>query len=114
MGKVYLGKNVLVAARERIATVFDRFPRVYVSFSGGKDSTVTLHLVAEEARARGVRFGVLFVGLEAQYAKTIEHVQSMLDDYSDCATPYWICLPLNLRNAGSQFEPQWQCWDPEQ
>src|SRR5690606_25675196 len=24
----------------------------------------------------------------------------------------WVALPLNLRNAVSQFEPQWRCWEP--
>lgn len=38
--KVYREQNVLEAARERIALVFDRFKRVFVSVSGGKDSGV--------------------------------------------------------------------------
>lgn len=43
--KYPLGINVLEAAQQRIAWVFDTFPRIYVSFSGGKDSTVMLHPV---------------------------------------------------------------------
>jgi predicted phosphoadenosine phosphosulfate sulfurtransferase len=107
-----LGCDVLTAARERIARVFEDFPRVCVSFSGGKDSTVMLHLAADEARRRGRTFGVLFVDLEAQYRLTIEHVQALYDAYADLIEPYWIALPLSLRNAVSQFEPQWMCWDP--
>jgi asparagine synthetase B (glutamine-hydrolysing) len=57
MHKRMLGKNVLDAARERVARVFDDFPRVLVSFSGGKDSSVMTHLVAEEAIRRGRKFG---------------------------------------------------------
>ena len=34
-----LGIDVLTAARQRIAYTFDYFEKVYVSFSGGKDST---------------------------------------------------------------------------
>lgn len=112
MGKVYLGQNVLTAARERISYVFDRFPRVYLSFSGGKDSGVMLHLAAEEARRRNRSLGVLFVDLEAQYDLTIQYVHTMMDKYADCIDPYWVCLPLSLRNAVSNFEPQWQCWEP--
>lgn len=48
-----MGVDVLTAARQRIARTFDDFDRVCVSFSAGKDSTVMLHLVAEEARRRG-------------------------------------------------------------
>jgi len=110
-GKKFLGINVLDAARARIAWVFDNIPRVYVSFSGGKDSTVMLHLVAEEARKRNKRFGLLFVDLEGQYRLTIEHVAACYDMYSDIVEPYWVALPIHLRNAVSQFETHWLCWD---
>ncbi|EAA2780639.1 phosphoadenosine phosphosulfate reductase, partial [Salmonella enterica] len=44
--KIPLGTDVLTAARQRIADTFDQFKRICLSFSGGKDSTVMLHLVA--------------------------------------------------------------------
>lgn len=112
MAKHGLGVDVLTAARARIARVFDDFPRIYVSFSGGKDSGVMLHLVMEEAVRRGRKVGLLFVDLEAQYKLTIEYIEAMYDLYADHIEPYWVALPLNLRNAVSQFEPQWQCWQP--
>ena len=107
-----LGIDVLTAARARIAWTLDTFPRVYVSFSGGKDSTVMTHLACEEARRRGRRIGLLFVDLEGQYKLTIDHVAEMLALYADVVEPYWVCLPIRLRNAVSQFEPRWTCWDP--
>lgn len=110
--KIPLGIDVLTAARQRIAYVFDRFPRIYVSFSGGKDSTVMLHLVMDEARSRGRKVGLLFVDLEAQYKITIEHVETCYRMYADAIDPHWVALPLHLRNAVSQFEPQWVCWEP--
>lgn len=111
MPKTRLGMNVLEAARERISWTFDAFERVYLSFSAGKDSTVMLHLVADEARKRGVRFGVLLVDLEGQYRFTIEHAEALLKEYADCIEPYWCCLPISLRNAVSVYEPKWICWD---
>lgn len=111
-GKLPLGIDVLTAAKRRINRVFSDFPRVYVSFSGGKDSGVMLELAANEARRRGRRIGVLFVDLEAQYRLTADYVRAMLDRHADVIDPYWVCLPLNLRNAVSHFEPQWMCWDP--
>jgi predicted phosphoadenosine phosphosulfate sulfurtransferase len=36
----------------------------------------------------------------------------MFDAYSESIEPYWISLPLNLRNAVSMIEPQWTCWEP--
>ncbi|MFY9133941.1 MAG: phosphoadenosine phosphosulfate reductase family protein, partial [Bacillota bacterium] len=113
MAKVPLGINVYDAARQRIAWVFDEFSKVYVSFSGGKDSTVMLHMVMDEAIKRGRKVGVLFIDLEAQYKLTIDHVQEMYDLYAEHIEPYWVALPLNLRNAVSVYEPQWLCWDPD-
>jgi len=107
-----LGIDVLTATKQRISWVFDTFDKIYVSFSGGKDSTVMLHLVMDEAIKRNKKIGVLFVDLEAQYKLTIDHIQSMYDLYADYIEPYWVALPISLRNAVSMFEPKWTCWDP--
>lgn len=111
--KIYLQMNVLEAAQERISYTFDNFTNIYVSFSGGKDSTVMLHLVLAEAKKRGRKVGVLFVDLEGQYRITIEHIEKTLLHYKGHITIYWVCLPLHLRNAVSVFEPFWICWDPD-
>ncbi len=111
--KRQIGLNVLEAAQKRIAWVFDEFPRIYVSFSGGKDSTVMLHLVMDEAIRRGRQVGVLFVDLEGQYKLTIDHIQAMYDLYAEHIEPYWVALPIHLRNAVSQYQPQWICWEPD-
>lgn len=108
-----IGTNVLIAARARIAFTFDNFERVCVSFSGGKDSTVLMHLACAEARVRGRRVAVLFIDWEAQYRATIEHVEAMLDEYADVVDPFWIAVPLRTTNACSQLEPEWTCWAPE-
>jgi len=112
MAKKPLGIDVLMAARARISKVFDDFPRIYLSFSGGKDSAVMMHMVMHEAQVRNRKIGVLFVDLEAQYKLTIDHITEMFDLYADWIEPYWVALPLNLRNAVSQYEPQWMCWEP--
>jgi predicted phosphoadenosine phosphosulfate sulfurtransferase len=105
-------ENVLDAARSRVGAVFDRAPCVYVAFSGGKDSTALLHLVAEEARRRGCRFGLLFIDWEAQLQATIRFVEAMFRRYADVADPYWIAIPLRTTNACSAIEPEWTCWEP--
>ena len=111
--KIPIGVDVLTAARERIAYTFDNFERIYTSFSAGKDSTVMLHLVMEEAIKRGVKVGVMFVDLEAQYKTTIDHARRCFAMYEDHIDPYWVALPLHLRNAVSVYEPFWLCWDPD-
>jgi len=113
MGKHYLTTDVLTASRERVCWTFDTFEKIYVSYSAGKDSTVMLHLVVDEARKRGVRVGVLLVDLEGQYQLTIDHAQAQLEEAADVLDVYWVALPIALRNAVSVFQPKWKCWDPE-
>ena len=52
MAKVGLGKSVLIASQDRISYTFDKFEKIYISLSGGKDSTVMFHLVIAEAIKR--------------------------------------------------------------
>jgi predicted phosphoadenosine phosphosulfate sulfurtransferase len=108
-----LNTDVLTEARSRIAFTFDNFERIYVSFSAGKDSTVMLHLVMEEAKKRNRKVGILLVDLEAQYRRTIDHALACVEMYKEHIELYWVCLPIALRNAVSNFEPKWLCWDPE-
>lgn len=109
--KVYLEISVLDAARQRISKSFDMFERLYISFSGGKDSSVMFHLVAQEARKRNRKIGVLIIDLEAQYRDTIQHIEEMVLMYEDCIDLHWICPELLLRNAVSNYAPRWVCWD---
>lgn len=114
MGRVYKEKNVLEAARERINLTLDNTEKHYVAYSGGKDSTVLLHLVVEEALKRGRKTGVMFIDMEAQYSDTINHAEQLFEDYKDDIDLHWICIPLRLRNALTNYEPQWVCWNEEQ
>lgn len=111
--KRYKTVNVLDAARERVRYVFDHFERVYCSFSGGKDSSVMFHLVMEEAIQRKRTVGVLLIDLEAQYKLTIDHAREMFARYAEHIDLHWVCLPMLLRNAVSNYEPRWCCWEPE-
>jgi predicted phosphoadenosine phosphosulfate sulfurtransferase len=110
--KTYRDQNVLDAARERVVYAFDNFDKISVSFSGGKDSSVMLHLVMAEAIKRGRTVGVLVIDMEAQYTATIEHIRDMAERYADNIDLHWVCVPLTLRNAVTNYEPKWTCWDP--
>ncbi len=111
--KHYIDKSVLEATKERIVNVFDSFENYYISFSGGKDSTVMMHLVMQEAIKRNVKVGVLIIDLEAQYSNTIEHIRNMITMYESHIDLHWFCGELLLRNAVSDFQPKWVCWDEE-
>jgi predicted phosphoadenosine phosphosulfate sulfurtransferase len=111
--KKYLDINVLDAARERVSKVFDDFEKIYISFSGGKDSSVMTHLVMEEAIKRQRKVALLIIDLEAQYSDTIKHVHTMVELYKENIDLHWCCLPLLLRNAVSNFQPRWCCWEED-
>ncbi len=111
--KKYLNITVLQAAKERVSKIFDNFEKYYVSFSGGKDSTVMMHLVMEEAIKRNKKVGILIIDLEAQYKNTIEHIREMIQMYRPYIELHWFCGELLLRNAVSDFQPKWICWDKE-
>lgn len=111
--KQYLDISVLQATQERISTVFDNFEKYYISFSGGKDSTVMTHLVMAEAIKRDKKVGLLIIDLEAQYSHTITHICEMVERYKDHIDLHWFCGELLLRNAVSDFEPKWVCWDED-
>jgi len=111
--KKYNEINVLDASRERIKNIFDGFESIYISFSGGKDSSVMTHLVLEEARKRNRIVGLLIIDLEAQYTDTINHILYMVEEYKDNIDLHWVCVPLLLRNALTNYEPRWICWDED-
>lgn len=107
------GVDVLQAARDRIRYTFDHFEAIYISFSGGKDSSVMFHLVMDEAKRRKRKVGILLIDLEAQYNLTMKHVEDMFALYADHIDVHWVCLPIKLRNSVSNYEPVWCAWDPE-
>ena len=110
-GKRFLDQNVYEAAVSRLHTVFDNFERVCVAFSGGKDSTVLLHLALQVARERKrTPVHAFLLDLEGQYQTTIDHVAQMFSIPD--VKPWWVCLPINLRNASSAIQPYWCAWEP--
>ncbi|WP_061564879.1 DUF3440 domain-containing protein [Heyndrickxia coagulans] len=112
MPKLYTDKDVLSAALERFEIMFNEFDNMYLSVSGGKDSSVMLQLAAHVARKLGKKFSVLYIDLEAQYKATIQHVQELIEETDDVVERfYWCALPLSLRNAVSVIQPKWICWD---
>lgn len=111
--KVYKKESVFQAAQKRISDTFDAVEKIYIAFSGGKDSSVMFHLIMMEAMKRNRKVAVMLIDFEALYSETIRHAQEMFDMYADYIEPHWVCVPMLLRNALTNFEPQWTTWDPE-
>lgn len=112
MPKIYLEKNVLEAAFERLEIIFNNFENVYFSVSAGKDSSVMVQLANIVAKRMNKQFDVLYIDLEGQYKATIDHLNE-LKQLSQIRTFYHIALPLALRNAVSILQPKWICWEEE-
>lgn len=110
--KKYLDKNVYEAAVERFDFIYTHFDKVCVSFSNGKDSGVLLNLAIEAARKHNrLPVNVLYIDMEAQYRHAIDFTHRMFNRPD--VTGWWVCLPIHLRNAVSQFQPHWLCWDQD-
>jgi len=115
MKRVYKDTNVYDAANERLKFVFDNFEKVYVSFSGGKDSGVLLNLVLDYMRSNDIKrkVGVQILDNEANYSYSLEFMRRIIDDNIDLLDVYWCCLPITLPCTVSAYDTEWQCWGEE-
>lgn len=105
-------KNVLDAARERIAFVFDHFEQIICSVSGGKDSTLLAHLTLVEANRRGRQIGLFLLDEEALYQSSVDQVEYLMELFPANTNKIWLQIPFNLTNATSFEQGQLQCWEP--
>lgn len=110
MPKIYTDKDVLTAAFERFEYVFNNFDNVYLSISGGKDSSVMMQIANMVAKKLNKKFDVLHIDLEAWYNATDKHLKE-LKKLSQINKFYHICLEFEEDNAVSQFEPTWITWE---
>lgn len=111
--KKYEKQTVYTAGLERIEYLYKRFDRLSVAFSGGKDSTALLNLTVEVAAKLGkLPVEAVFFDEEAIPPPTIEYVKRVMTR-SDVNLA-WYCLPFKHRNACSNEQPYWYCWNPQE
>ena len=105
-------KNVLAAAQERVAFIFDNFEDIHVSISGGKDSEVLAHLALTEAQRRGRRVSIFFLDEEVVYQSTVDMVTYIMEEMAPGhVIPLWLQMEFNLTNATSLTETQFIPWE---
>jgi len=110
--KKYKDQNVYDAARERIDFIFKNFERVYLSFSGGKDSGVMLNLAIDYIRENKIekKLGIMILDNEANYEYSLEFMHRIISSNLDILDVYWCCLPITLPCTVSAYHTEWQCW----
>ncbi len=112
MRRVYKDINVYDAANNRLKFIFDSFDRIYLSFSGGKDSGIMLNLVLDYMRQNNIteKIGVQILDNEANYSYSLEFMHSIIKNNLDLLDVYWCCLPITLPCTVSSYDINWQCW----
>ena len=112
MKRIYKDKNVYDAAIERLDFIFANFEKVYLSFSGGKDSGVMLNLVLDYIKERGInrKIGVQIMDNEANYEYSLDFMRRIIDSNREYLDVYWCCLPITLPCTVSAYHVDWQCW----
>jgi predicted phosphoadenosine phosphosulfate sulfurtransferase len=113
--KKYLEQNTFEASQERLKFIFDNFERIYLSFSGGKDSGVMLNLTLDYMRANKIdkKLGIMILDNEANYQHSTEFIKEIIDRNIDLLDVFWCCLPITLPCTTSSYMTEWQCWGVE-
>ena len=104
--------NVYNASIERIDYIFKNFDRIYLSFSGGKDSGVMLNLTLQYMRENNIKekMGIMILDNEANYTHSLDFMHKIIRENLDLLDVYWCCLPITLPCTVSSFMTEWQCW----
>jgi predicted phosphoadenosine phosphosulfate sulfurtransferase len=110
--RVYKTQNVYDASNERLKFIFDNFERVYLSFSGGKDSGVMLNLALDYIKKHNIKtkLGIQIMDNEANYEYSMQFMHRMIEANREYLDVYWCCLPITLPCTVSSYEIDWQCW----
>ena len=112
MIRVYKNTDVYTATNERIDFIFNNFERVYLSFSGGKDSGIMLNMVIDYMRRNNIteKIGVQILDNEANYSHSLTFMHTIIRANLDILDVYWCCLPIVLPCSISSYAVDWCCW----
>jgi predicted phosphoadenosine phosphosulfate sulfurtransferase len=111
--KGHIDKTVVQATEDRYHRLYDDFDRVVISFSGGKDSSVALHMAIRVAKQRGeLPVEVVHYDEEIVPYDTVDYVRRQHD--RDEVDMRWLCWPMKFVNGVNLHTPNWTAWNEEQ
>lgn len=115
--RIRSGIDVVTAARRRIVNVFSNGVKVYLSFSGGKDSLVLADMVLDLIREGAVdpkQLTVFFIDEEAIYTSVEAKVLEWRNKFLAVGAAFeWWCLEVKHFSAYNQLmaDESYTCWD---
>lgn len=86
--------SVYDAANKRLKYIFDNYSdeKIFVNFSGGKDSTCVLFLTLLYASQQNRKFNIIFIDQEFENNTTIKFIDNIRNTYKDRYLKfYWVC-----------------------
>lgn len=112
-GVIYFDEDVLTMAKKRIKHIYEIFDKVFVCFSGGKDSLCVLHLVEEVKNELGIpgKINVIFRDEELIPDNVIEFVQSYAKQ--EKYNFYYYAVPLLSNKFILDNTYTYIQWDPK-
>lgn len=110
--KIYNKTTVYDESINRIEYIFANFPKIYVSFSGGKDSGIMLNLMLDYMRSNGItkKIGLMILDNEANYTLSLDFMHRIIRANLDLLDVFWCCLPITLPCTVSSYDIEWRCW----
>ncbi|GHV08179.1 hypothetical protein FACS1894160_2040 [Bacteroidia bacterium] len=106
-------KNVHELTMSRLGILFNEFDNIYISFSGGKDSSVLLNLCIQYVRENNlnVKIGVFHMDYEVQYHETLRYIDRVFRANPDIIEVYRVCVPFKVSTCTSMYQTFWRPWD---
>lgn len=109
---IYSEENVYHAALNRIRFLYDEFPNIVATWSGGKDSTVVMNLCLEVAKEKNrLPLDVFWIDQEFEWNSTVDYAR-IIKKNTDIRF-HWMQVPLAYDNATSNKETKIISWDPQ-
>lgn len=114
MQKISTNISVYNSTKKRLEYIFCEFDNIYISFSGGKDSSVLLNLVLDFIKENPNltnKLSIYHMDYEAGYDQTTKFVEETFSALKDKFEIYHICMPIKAQCAVSMSQTYWRPWE---